>query len=105
MEFAMRFCIYISFLLIISSVVHAGCDPTQFRWGCSMNANVTEKAESDNLIYCGTTRLYVSKNQFEMIERYQRAGIDMHLVVNDIFYDGPCLPQTHDVDHRRPYRF
>ena len=105
MELAMRVCIYMSFLFIISSVVHAGCDPTQFRWGCAMNANVKEKAETDNLIYCGTTRLYVSKNQFEMLERYQRAGINMHLVVNDVFYDGPCLPQTHDVDHRRPYRF
>ena len=92
-------------LIISHQISFAGCDPTKFRWGCDMYANVKEKRKSDNLIYCGSTRLYVSNRQFAMLERYQRAGIYMHLLVNDVFYDGPCLPQARHVGFQRPYRF
>lgn len=97
---------FLILLLIMSQqTANAGCDPTKFRWGCDMYANVKQKRESDNLIYCGSTRLYVSKQQFAMLERYQRAGIYTHLLVNDVFYDGPCLPQDRKEEFQRPYRF
>lgn len=96
---------YVATAFLIAHSSFAGCDPTKFRWGCNMNANVVEKTHEDNLIYCGSTRVYVSKNQFAMLERYQRAGIHMHLLVDDVFYDGPCQPQTHDISHQMTNRF
>ena len=92
-------------LILSSSFAHAGCDPTRFRWGCNMYSDVVDKSYDNNLVYCGNTRLYVSKNQFAMLARYQRAGINMHLMVNDVFFDGPCIPAKYNINHRRPYTF
>jgi hypothetical protein len=90
------------FLMLFAANAFAGCDPTLFRWGCSLKSQVVPKKTQDVLIYCGDTRLYVSQNQFHMIKRYQRAGITMSLLVDDIFYDGPCLPAKHNINHHRP---
>jgi hypothetical protein len=92
-------------LILSSTFVHAGCDPSRFRWGCNMYVDVVDKKYDNNLVYCGNTRLYVSRNQFAMLERYQRAGIHMHLMVNDVFFDGPCLPAKFNINHRRPNVF
>ena len=93
------------FLFLSSVVSYAGCDPTRFRWGCDMYVDVVDKRYDNFLVYCGNTRLYLSKNQFAMLERYQRANVNMHLMVNDVFFDGPCIPARHNINHRRPYTF
>jgi hypothetical protein len=49
-----------------------------------MYVDVVDKRYDNFLVYCGNTRLYLSKNQFAMLERYQRANVDMHLMVNDV---------------------
>ncbi len=97
--------IFLIGMFFYTSIINAGCDPTKFRWGCEMYPDVVNKRHESYLIYCGSTRLHVSKNQFAMLERYQRAGITMHLLVDDIFYDGPCVPAMHNINHLQPYRF
>lgn len=91
--------------LIYSTFAFAGCDITKFRWGCSIYAHVKIKPNKDNLIYCGTTRLYVSHTQFAQISKYQRAGIRMSLMVDDVFYDGPCIPARHNDQFNSMYTF
>jgi hypothetical protein len=101
----MKTFIYSCCLFFYATIIFGGCDPTKFRWGCEMYPDVVNKHKESYLIYCGTTRLHVNKNQFAMLERYQRAGVTMHLLINDIYYDGPCIPAMHNIIHQRPYRF
>jgi hypothetical protein len=83
----------------------ASCDLTQFRWGCSIYPEVHQKKKDSNLIYCGSTRLYVSNEQFKIISHYQRAGVMMQLKVNDVFFDGPCIAATYGVSNSSNYKF
>jgi hypothetical protein len=96
---------FLLFLMTLQHLSFAGCDPTQFRWGCNIKPDVTPKSSDSHLIFCGATRIYVSKPQFELMRRYQRAGIWMHLLVNNEYYDGPCVPANFHIHHQRPYRF
>jgi hypothetical protein len=104
---AMKKQIYVLIILLLSlsRAGFAGCDITQFRWGCKINAEVTPKHQNSQLIYCGATRIYISKPQFEVLQRYQRAGVHMHLLVNNVFYDGPCVPENHKIHHQRTNNF
>jgi len=101
----MKYWYFLIGLYFSSTTLHAGCDPTRFRWGCDMYVDVVDKSYDNNLVYCGNTRLYVSPRQFAMLERYQRAGVNMHLMVNNVFFDGPCIPAKYNINHRRPYTF
>lgn len=101
----MKSCYVLLLCLIYSAGTFAGCDITKFRWGCTIFAHVKIKPKKDNLIYCGTTRLYVSHTQFAQISKYQRAGIRMSLMVNDVFYDGPCIPARHNDEFNSMYTF
>lgn len=88
--------------LLLTTFGHAGCDLTKFRWGCSIFPKVKNKHRSDALIYCGTTKLYVSKEQFNLIRHYQNTGVHMSLKVNDVYYDGPCVAARHNMNLQRP---
>lgn len=90
------------FLLFTYSIAHAGCDLTKFRWGCSIYPKIKDKHRSDALIYCGSTRLYVSKEQFNLIRHYQSAGVHMSIKVNDVYYDGPCVAARHNMNLQKP---
>lgn len=89
----------------LSLEANAYCDLTKFRWGCSIYPEVHQKKNESNLIYCGSTRLYVSHEQFKIISRYQRAGVMMHLKIDDVFFDGACVAATYNGNDPNNYRF
>jgi hypothetical protein len=95
--------VILSSCLIFSSG-HAACDLTKFRWGCSVYPQVKNKHRGDALIYCGSTRLYVSKEQFNLIRHYQSTGVHMSIKVNDVYYDGPCVAARHNMDLQKPHK-
>ena len=92
-------------LLALSLQAHAFCDLTKFRWGCSIYPEVHQNKKESNLIYCGSTRLYVSREQFKMISRYQRSGVRMQLKIDDVFFDGPCIAASFNGNEPNNYRF
>lgn len=88
-------------LCIFTQVAMAGCDLTKFRWGCNIYPKIKNNRSHDALIYCGSTRLYVSREQFNLIRHYQSAGVHMSIKVNDVYYDGPCVADRHNIHHQR----
>jgi hypothetical protein len=40
-----------------------------------------------------------------MISHYQRAGVMMHLKIDDVFFDGPCVAARYDKDNPHNYRY
>jgi len=92
-------------LLSISLQANAYCDLSKFRWGCTIYPKVHQKTKNSDLIYCGNTRLYVTHEQFKMISHYQRAGVMMHLKIDDVFFDGPCVAARYDKDNPHNYRY
>jgi len=83
-------------LLLITNISYAGCDLTKFRWGCTIFPKVKESRANNALIYCGSSKLYVSNQQFELIRHYQDAGVRLSIMVDDVYYDGPCVAIRHD---------
>ena len=89
---------------LLPTTIYAGCDLTKFRWGCSAHPKIKNVHRGDALIYCGNTRLYVSKEQFNLIRHYQSAGVHMSIKVNDVYYDGPCVAARHNMNLQKPHK-
>ncbi len=98
----MKKLVFLLMSFLISDLCIAGCDLTKFRWGCTIYPKIKNTHRDDALIYCGSTKLYVSKQQFDLIKHYQNTGVHMSIMVNDVYYDGPCVAANHKVDLRRP---
>jgi hypothetical protein len=73
--------------------IFADCDLGLFREGCDVPAHILPiKPYVASLVYCRDTPLYVTKTQYDQISRYQDANINMDVMVNGEFVEGPCIP-------------
>jgi len=82
--------ILLSTMLI--KIALANCDLTKFDWDCDIPFNMRATHHHPALIYCGNTYGYVTKAQYDEMMRYQRSDVNMVLMLNDGYYDSPCLP-------------
>ena len=85
------------FLMIVFSLqafqlAHANCDITRFRWDCEQSVTIKPKSYATSLIHCGHVSMYLTKAQYDTLARYQRVNVNMSIMVDGEYLDGPCVP-------------
>lgn len=78
--------------LIWVTPVFADCDLFHFRWSCNLPVQEKPQRYMSYLVYCRNTPVYVSKEAYMQVIRYQHANVNMDLRTEDEFIEGPCVP-------------
>ena len=79
-------------LSLLSAVTVANCDLTRYHWDCELNIHTKPTSAAHSLVYCGDVYGYMTTAQYDTLIRYQRANVNMSLVFNGSYIDGPCIP-------------
>ena len=88
----MKRLIFFIFLTSLPIFASANCDLTHFRWDCEILMHTKPSPYASSLIQCDRTFGYIRQSDYDILKRYQRANVSLHVMLNGEYVDGPCIP-------------
>ncbi len=88
----MKSFLWVALTLFLTIPVFADCDLHRFRWSCQLPAVKKPMMNRSYTVYCNNLPVYVNREAYLEVMRYQHANVNMDLIVDDEFISGPCIP-------------
>ena len=70
---------------------YAECNLNSFRWECDVIAKHKPNWRAHTLVYCGNTQVFLTREQYDLVRRYQEADVNMVLNIKGRYVTGPCI--------------
>lgn len=78
--------------MCLASSAFSTCDLHNFRWSCDLPAAKKPISSQNYTVYCANLPVYVTREVYLEVMRYQHANVNMDLTVDGEYVLGPCIP-------------
>lgn len=91
----MKYLLGVLLLSVPLAALPVNCDLTTFRWQCEIPVRECPSCGKHSILDCNGSNVYVTREEYEQIMRYQRASVFFSLKVNGEWITGPCFPNQY----------
>lgn len=78
-------------LIILSSISYAACDLKIFGDRCELMPKQNSNPRTKARIYCQNRILYITEEEYLILNQYHRMHQNLSLNFNNKFLEGPCI--------------